>query len=101
MSNGCWIAKLPQQRQRRTDPHRRRYRRSPLDLEKHQICKPWKTLTNKTLTHNKSLIFGEISPSGKIKLACSTPLVKSDGFPMTNSPYSEPFDPGLCKVWKL
>jgi hypothetical protein len=34
-------------------------------------------------------------------VACSTPLVKSDGFPMTNSPYSEPFDPGLCKVWKL
>jgi hypothetical protein len=53
MSNGCWIAKLPQQLRRRTNPHRRRYRRSTLD----QICKPCKTLTNKTLTHNKSLIW--------------------------------------------
>ncbi len=56
MSTGCWITKLPPQRRRRTDTHRRRYRRSTLDLEKRQICKPWKTLTNKTLTHNKSLI---------------------------------------------
>jgi len=49
----AWATAAGSQNFRRTDPHRRRYPRSSLDLEKRQICKPWKTLTNKTLTHNQ------------------------------------------------